>query len=131
MDIKSLSKIYFSRLGMISLLLIFLFQLTNCSDEVSIETINVELNNSETYKYPIVSGDEGGAVILAQAKHFEVSEVIRNSETNYAAVYTYKPKTNYVGNDSVELQIKKGSDGASEPTKIKTIKINFSIINQF
>jgi hypothetical protein len=129
MDNKSLSKTYLSGLSIISLLLIALFQLTSCSDEVSSETINVELNSTETYKYSIVSGDEEGAAIISQAKHFEVSEVIRNSETNFAAVYTYKPKTNYVGNDSVELQIKKGSDGASEPTEIKTIKINFIITN--
>jgi hypothetical protein len=34
-----------------------------------------------------------------------------------------------VGNDSVELEIRRGSDGASEPTEIKTIKINFITTN--
>ncbi len=89
--------------------------------------INVTLKNYETYEYPTVGGDEEGAIIKTQARHFETSEIKRNSSTNYVAVYIYKPKLNYVGTDFVEIEIRKGSDGASPPTEIKTIKINFIV----
>ena len=109
-----------------------IIQLYSCKDNNSVspiseDDINVSLKNYETYEYPTVSGDEEGAIIKTQAKHFEISEIKRNAGTNYVAVYIYKSKLDYVGNDFVEIETRKGSDGASPPTEIKTIKINFIV----
>lgn len=103
-----------------------------CKDDNSITQfsnggITVEIKNLETYKYQTVSGDEEGAIIKVQAEHFDISEIKRNTETNFAAVYTYKPKSNFVGHDYVVLETQIGSDGASASTEIKTIKINFVV----
>lgn len=121
------------KLLVVLLPVVFIFY--GCKDDSSITQFSnsgnsgniVEIRNFETYKYPTVSGDEEGATIKVQAKHYDISEIRRNSETNYVAVYTYKPKFNFVGYDYVELEIQKGSDGASPPTEIKTIKINFAV----
>lgn len=115
---------------MLAVVLIFIISACNDSDTINqpaYENLNVALKSSEVYQYTTVSGDEESASILVQAKNFEISEIIRNAETNYTAVYKYKPKTDFTGTDYVELKIETGSDGASQPTKIQIIKINFVI----
>jgi hypothetical protein len=112
--------------------IIFTFQFISCSDDKSnsefpSRELTVDLKNSDTYTYPTVGGDEEGAEIIVQAKHYEISEIVRNSETNYVAVYTYKPKSDYVGPDYAEIQIETGSDGASEPTEIEIVKFHFNV----
>lgn len=112
--------------------IIFVFHFYGCKDDNSITHfsnggITVEIKNSETYEYQMVSGDEEGATIKVQAEHYDISEIRRNSKTNYVVVYTYKPKSNFVGYDYVELEIQKGSDGASASTEIRTIKINIIV----
>jgi len=88
----------------------------------------VLLNNSETYEFRTgIGGDEEGASIKLQAQNYEISEIIRNAETNWEAVYRYKPKAGFTGTDYVELELSTGSDGASPPTKIEVIKINFQV----
>jgi hypothetical protein len=132
---KHCSSKYFStvkRTFVVLLPIIVAFTFYGCKDDNPITQfsnggITVEIRNSETYKYPTVSGDEEGATIKVQAEHYDISEIKRNSETNYVAVYTYKPKSNFVGYDYVELETQKGSDGASASTEIKTIKINFVV----
>ena len=72
-------------------------------------------------------GDEEGVAIVRQADHFEISEMVRNAETNWEAVYRYKAKSGFRGVDFVEIQLSSGSDGASPPTKIELIKIQMTI----
>ncbi|MFA7421833.1 MAG: hypothetical protein WCZ90_19270 [Melioribacteraceae bacterium] len=132
---KLRSSIYFSTVKgtfVIVLAITIAFTYYGCKDDnlitqFSNSGITVEIRNSETYKYQTVSGDEEGATIKVQAEHYDISEIKRNSETNFAAVYTYKPKSNFVGYDYVVLETQKGSDGASASTEIKTIKINFVV----
>ncbi len=76
----------------------------------------------------LIGGDEEGASISIQATHFEISEIVRDSSTNYLAIYRYKPAVDYVGTDSVEIKTSTGSDGASPPTHIEYITINFTIL---
>ncbi len=53
----------------------------------------------KVYVYGFHSGgDEEGSSIVQQAKHFKVSEM------KYRSEYTYKPKDNYIGTDSVEIE---------------------------
>jgi hypothetical protein len=123
---------YFSAIAKIVIpiiAIIFVYQFTGCKDEVSSEEDTVELKSSETYKYPTVSGDEESVTIKTQAKHFDVSEIKRNSDTNYTAVYTYKSKPGFAGRDYVELETRTGSDGASPPTEVKIIRIYFVVSN--
>jgi hypothetical protein len=96
------------------------------TDEVSID---IQLSKNQSYEYnPLIGGDEDGLSISTQAIHFDISEIVRDSSTNYMAIYRYKPAMDYVGKDSVEIKISTGSDGASPPTHIDYITINFTIL---
>ena len=90
----------------------------------------MELNQTEIYKYKTgISGDEEGASIKQQAQHYQVSEIVRDSTTNWEAVYRYQAKKYYVGGDEVEIETSRGSDGTSPPTEIERIIIKFIITN--
>ncbi len=101
----------------------------NATDSNSDEdTITVAAKNTEVYEYKTgISGDEEGASIIAQAKHFEISDIVRNADTRWEAVYKYKAKSGYIGTDYVEIEISTGSDGASPPTNIEIIKIKILV----
>lgn len=99
-----------------------------CNDSNPEETFDVSLKNTETYSYPtVVGGDEEGARISTQAKHYSISEIRRNAETNWVAVYVYRPAAGFVGSDYAELELRTGSDGASAPTSIKAVAFRFVI----
>ena len=98
-----------------------------CRSSGDAETVAVALRNSETYQFAMATGDEDGARIVAQAEHFAVSEIRRDSSTNWSALYVYAPAASFVGEDSVQLEILSGSDGASAPTRRKRVTIRFSI----
>ena len=71
--------------------IIFICYSYGCKEDNSIlkfsnRGLTVEIKNSETHKYSTVAGDEEGVTIKVQAKHYDVSEIRRNSETNYVAV---------------------------------------------
>ena len=98
-----------------------------CSKSNPSEIVSVSLKNTETYQYPTVGGDEEGARISTQASHYSISEIRRNAETNWVAVYTYRPAAGFVGSDYAEVEILSGSDGASSPTSIKTVAFRFVV----
>jgi hypothetical protein len=103
----------------------------SCEDSSIItdeDSIDIQLSMNQNYEYnTLIGGDEEGASISIQAKHFEMSEILRDSTTNYMAIYRYKPALDYVGTDRVEIKTSTGSDGASPPTHIEYITINFTI----
>ncbi len=111
--------------------ILLLFFLLNCTKE-EINTDFIQINNSEEYTYDLkISGDEEGASILTQALHFEKSELIRNSSTNFNIVYKYKANSNYVGTDFVEIvtcTLGPGNNGIA-CNKRDTIRIDFNISN--
>jgi hypothetical protein len=76
-----------------------------------------------------VSGDEDGARISTQAKHYSISEIRRDAETNWVAVYVYQPAAGFVGSDYVEIEILTGSDGVSPPTNIERVAFRLVIRN--
>lgn len=93
----------------------------NSSD---ITFINVSVTTAEVYEYHTgLSGDEEGAGILKQAKHYKISKFIRDSTTQWVAVYKYKAQNNYVGEDTVELELLTGSDGTGPPTTSEIVRI--------
>ena len=95
-------------------------------------TIKATVKNSEEYEYRTgFGGDEQGASIKVQAGHFEKSEIVRDESTGFEPVYKYKPKGDYVGKDSVELElvdheIGSGPDDPGKTTKTRVV-INFTI----
>ena len=86
----------------------------------------IELSKNQICEYFCVGGEDG-ATIKTQAKHFEISEINRNSETGYAAIYRYKPKANYVGYDSVQIEIFPDVVPIEELSNNEIIKIEFFI----
>lgn len=105
------------------------FGLQGCDDVNSLERVSVSLKNTETYQYPAFVGDEEGASISTQAKHYSISEVRRDSTTNWDAVYFYQPAASFVGSDYAAIRIYTGSDGASPNTNIKEVRFYFAIHN--
>jgi hypothetical protein len=116
------------------IILMTIITIWSCDQDNDLNAENltaVELKNSDVYEYEIgISGDEEGALISKQAEHYEVSEIVRDSSTQWEAVYRYKPQENYAGNDYVEIETHRGSDGASPSTDIELIKIEFTVTDQ-
>ena len=95
---------------------------TDSSFEEGLITVSIE--NSRTYRYRTgISGDEEGASIIQQAENSEISEIVRNAETDWEAVYIYRAKPSFSGTDYVEIELSTGSDGASPPTSGKIVKL--------
>jgi len=93
------------------------------------EVSNVTLKNTESYSRTFVLGDEEGAVIMYQAQHYEKSELVRDESTNMNVEYRYKPTIDFVGNDSVGLEVYYNKTGEDRFAYIETVKINFTITN--
>lgn len=100
-----------------------------CDDPIRVETIRVSLQSGEIYQFPTVGGDEEGARISMQPKHYEISEIRRNAETNWVATFVYRPAVGFVGSDYAEIEILTGSDGASPPTNVTKVAFQFDVHN--
>ena len=100
------------------------------NDSSDMTSINVSVTNIEVYTYFTgISGDEEGVGISKQEKHYAISEIGRDSTTQWAAVYKYKAQNNYIGEDTVELELLTGSDGVGPSTNSEIIRIKFDITN--
>jgi len=66
------------------------------------------------------------ATIITQAKHYQISELNRDSTNNWSVVYRYKPKTGFGGSDYVEIETCSGGQGLS-CENIEIMQINFKI----
>lgn len=115
-----------------SFLLISILSFSSCkkeTNETTNQTVkNITIKSSEEYVFDtMASGDEEGASIKTQAKHFEKSEIKRDESTNWSPVYYYKPTTGYTGSDYVEIET---CTGGSIPCSNKEIiRINFNVTN--
>ena len=110
-------------------LLIFAICCNNTTDPTIEEgTQTISIKNSETYEYRTgISGDEEGASIILQAKNFVISDIVRNSETKWEAVYIYKSKPFFSGTEYVEIKLVTGSDGASPSTNVEIVKLRILV----
>lgn len=104
-----------------------LMSATACKEKVAVESLSVSILNTDRYRHPTVGGDEEGARISMQARHYSVSEIRRDSETNWIATYVYQPTAGYTGTDNVELEILGGSDGATAPRIVKKVRLHFLV----
>ena len=76
----------------------------------------------------MISGDEEGATVKTQAQHFQKSELIKDSSTNWSVVYRYKPLSNYTGMDFVEIETCTGGESTG-CSNVEIVRINFTITN--
>ena len=119
-----------NRFVKIMFVLLFTSFLCNCEKEEIVEkneTFLISLKNTEEYIHDFkISGDEDGATIKVQAKHFSISKIIRNESTNWSVVYHYKPETGFIGSDLVEIVTNTGNDGSGNG-KTNIVKLFFQI----
>ena len=112
-------------------MMVFTFFISCSSDdnqsEGEIIKATAAISTSEIYTYNLGGfGDEEGASIEKQAENFEISKLERNFPSG-EIIYTYKPKSGFVGADYVELKTSRGSNGASPNTNISILKITIKV----
>ena len=105
------------------------FHIQGCKDLGSVETVKVSLTNSQAYQYPTVGGDEEGARISIQPRHYSISEIRRDAGTKWVATFVYQSTAGFVGSDDAEIETLTGSDGASPPRSVKRVVLHFDIHN--
>ncbi|HSQ46305.1 MAG TPA: hypothetical protein VLM44_05215 [Lutibacter sp.] len=120
------------KIAITTILLMVFSCFINCSSDDNqsdgeIIKATAAISTSEIYTYNLGSfGDEEGASIEKQAENFEISKLERNFPSG-EIIYTYKPKSGFVGTDYVELKISRGSNGASPNTNISILKITIKV----
>lgn len=86
--------------------------LFSCEEEIVTHVKNVTLKNTELFIFDLgIYGDEEGARIIRQARHYESSVIIRDASTSYNTVYQYKALVEYYGFDEVEIETCSGGEG--------------------
>ena len=113
------------------LMMVFTFFISCSSDDNQsdgeIIKVTATISTSEIYTYNLGSfGDEEGASIQKQAENFEISKLERNFPYG-EIIYTYKPKSGFVGTDYVELKTSRGSNGGSPNTNISILKLTIKV----
>jgi len=111
----------------LSLITLLYFSCSEDDTNVKNDELTVTISNTEVYEYDFkISGDEEGATILTQAKHYQVSEIIRDANTNWSIVYQYIPQVGFIGEDYVEIQTCTGGQGEG-CTDLHTMRIKFTV----
>jgi hypothetical protein len=119
-------------------LILLTFFLAQCSKEDStkqngpVELTNdlvyIDLSNTQELLIDMeVSGDEEGAQIILPPAHALNSELLRNSSTEWRAIYRYTPDPTYLGADSVFIERCRGGQGVG-CTQIDTVKVFLTLI---
>ena len=111
---------------------ILLFLASGCqtaTDPTTEEAIKeVTVSSSEVFEYPTgISGDEETATIEQQPQNHEISTIVRDSTTNWEAVYRYKANGEFQGTDYAEINVATGSDGESPNNNIRLIKLTITV----
>lgn len=101
------------------------------SNEVQVkefEVVEVQLLSGEKYLYNLgFLGDEEQAVIKEDSKHAVVSELVREFDETATVEYRYQTKADFIGKDTVILEVRRGSDGASPNREIYITVIHFNV----
>lgn len=112
----------------IAFLILVGFVMSCSKDSIEINVENVQLSKGEVYERNLgYFGFEGdGPRIAKQAENFEISEI---KATGFdEVIYTYKPQADFVGTDSVKIEILVGADGHNPPNSVsRVINLNFEI----
>lgn len=121
-------------------LILLTFFLAQCSKEDSTkqngpvelmcpnDLLYIDLSNTQELLLDLeVSGDEEGAQIILPPAHALNSELLRNSSTEWRAIYRYAPDPTYLGADSVFIERCRGGQGV-ECTQTDTVKVFLTLI---
>ena len=93
-------------------------------------TVDAEIKNTEIYEYHTgMGGDEQGASITQQARHYSISEIVRDASTNYEPVYRYKSAPGFVGTEEVKLTLSEYIIGATIELEATEITISITVTN--
>ena len=92
------------------------------------DLLYIDLSNTQELLLDLeVSGDEEGANIILPPAHALNSELLRNSSTEWHAIYRYAPDPTYLGADSVFIERCRGGQGVG-CTQIDTVKVFLTLI---
>ena len=92
------------------------------------DLLYIDLSNTQELLLDLeVSGDEEGAKIILPPAHALKSDLLRNSSTEWRAIYRYTPDPTYLGADSVFIERCRGGQGVG-CTQIDTVKVFLTLI---
>ena len=92
------------------------------------DLLYIDLSNTQELLLDLeVSGDEEGAQIILPPAHALDSELLRNSSTEWRAIYRYTPDPTYLSADSVFIERCRGGQGVG-CTQIDTVKVFLTLI---
>ena len=90
--------------------------------------VRINLSNNLSYFYYLGNFEETEVPeITDQAQHFEHSDLLRNEETGGVS-YRYKPLSEFVGEDYVEVLSEKIIDAENDKKQITTLKLTFIVL---
>jgi hypothetical protein len=96
--------------------------------ELTNDLLYIDLSNTQELLLDLeVSGDEEGAKIILPPAHALNSELLRNSSTEWRAIYRYAPDPTYLGADSIFIERYRGGQGVG-CTQIDTVKVFLTLI---
>ncbi|NBC65773.1 MAG: hypothetical protein GVY07_09000 [Bacteroidetes bacterium] len=92
------------------------------------DVVNIEIVPGKEFIHNLGAlGDEEQARIKEDSPNASVSELFYDFDGAAVVKYRYRPKAGFVGEDSVVLEIKRGSNGESRNTDIYYTVILFNI----
>lgn len=101
---------------------------SNQAEIKKIDVVSVELKSGEEFIYNIgFLGDEEQALIKDDSQYANVSKLNREFDASESVIYRYQSKTDFTGRDTVVLEVRRGSDGASPNKNIYLTVLQFNI----
>lgn len=101
---------------------------SNQTEVKEFEVLDAEITSDEEFVYRLgFLGDEEQALIKEDSKHAAVSKLIRDFDESATVEYHYQPETDFTGRDTVVLEVRRGSDGASPNRQIYITVLNFNV----
>lgn len=113
----------------VTMTLPFLFGCKSTTDSnVHEKTEHISIKSSEIFEYRTgIGGDEELAAITVDPDHYEISTIVRDSTTNWEAIYRYKPESEFSGIDQAEITLGTGWDGTGSNTNYEVIRFEFTV----
>lgn len=101
---------------------------SNQTEVKGFDVVEIELRSGEEFVYSLgFLGDEEQATIKEDSKNAEVSKLIREFDESATVEYRYQSKADFSGKDTVVLEVRRGSDGASPNREIYITVLHFNI----
>lgn len=113
----------------ITMTLLFLFGCKSTTDSnIHKKTEHISIMSSEIFEYRTgIGGDEELAAVTMHPDYYEISTIVRDSTTNFEAVYRYKPEHGFAGTDWAEVKLGTGWDGVGSDMNYEVIRFEFTV----